>query len=386
MKKLLFLALSLVVAMTVCRAENEVATADSLPSNIFSGEHQNGHIQGIALDAERGHFYFSFTTKLVKTDLEGNVIGSVSGLLGHLGCIDINTAERRIYGSLEYKNDVIGKGILADAGQRREFDTAFYIAIFDIDKIDRCDMSAERDGVMRTIYLPTVVADFKAEVALDGKLTEHRFGCSGIDGVSFGPRFGEEGGKYYLTVAYGIYSDTARSDNDYQVLLQYDTDGWAEAAQPLSNDNLHRTAPKSRPQRYFVHTGNTSWGVQNLEYDKHSKCWFLAVYKGQKSDYTPFDYFVIDGSAQPRKEMLDGYPYITEPQQLLSLAPFGEVGKEQIRGFRFGYGATGLHSVGDGTFYISHPLRNQQNHKVQSCNAYRYRLTLNGTTLFKRVK
>lgn len=385
MKKLLFLVLSLGVAMTVCRAENEVTGADSLPSNIFSGEHQNGHIQGIALDAERGHFYFSFTTKLVKTDLAGNILGSVSGLLGHLGCIDINTAERRIYGSLEYKNDVIGKGILADAGQRREFDTAFYIAIFDIDKIDRCDMSAERDGVMRTIYLPTVVEDFKAEVALDGRSAAHRFGCSGIDGVTFGPRFGKSGGKHYLTVAYGIYSDTERSDNDYQVLLQYDTTGWAEAAQPLSHDNLHRTAPKSRPQRYFVHTGNTSWGVQNLEYDSHTNCWFLAVYKGSKSRFTPFDYFVVDGSAKPRKAMLEGYPYLKKPQQQLSLAPFGEVGKEQIRGFRFGYGATGLHSVGDGTFYISHPHRSKLNRKIQSCNARRYRLTMEGETLFVPV-
>ena len=59
----------------------------NLPKNIFSGEYKAGHCQGIAVDTERGYIYYSFTTMLVKTDLEGNFIGSVVGLLGHLGCI-----------------------------------------------------------------------------------------------------------------------------------------------------------------------------------------------------------------------------------------------------------------------------------------------------------
>lgn len=44
-----------------------------------------GHIQGIATDAERKYMYYSFTTSLIKTDMNGNVIGSVKGLAGHLG-------------------------------------------------------------------------------------------------------------------------------------------------------------------------------------------------------------------------------------------------------------------------------------------------------------
>ena len=60
----------------------------------------------------------------------------------------------------------------------------------------------------------------------NGKTLEHRYGCSGFDGITFGPKFGKSDGKRYLTIAYGIYGDSTRTDNDYQVLLQYDTKNW----------------------------------------------------------------------------------------------------------------------------------------------------------------
>ena len=82
-----------------------------LPLEIFSGYFHGGHCQGIAVDTARKFIYYSFTTELVKTDLNGRLIGSVTGLLGHLGCIDFCDADGRVYGSLEYKNDAIGKGI-----------------------------------------------------------------------------------------------------------------------------------------------------------------------------------------------------------------------------------------------------------------------------------
>ena len=69
-------------------------------------------------------------------DLEGNLIGSVDGMTGHLGCLTMNPADGRVYGSLEYKDDAIGKGIrrTLDAGQVAPEDekdqTGFYVAIF----------------------------------------------------------------------------------------------------------------------------------------------------------------------------------------------------------------------------------------------------------------
>ena len=61
-----------------------------LPSMIDGGAWRGGHVQGIAVDTKKGFVYYSFTTVLVKTDLQGCVIGSVKGLVGHLGCIDFN--------------------------------------------------------------------------------------------------------------------------------------------------------------------------------------------------------------------------------------------------------------------------------------------------------
>ena len=71
----------------------------NLPREIRSGEQGPFHVQGIAVDLERGYIYFSFTTKLLKMDLEGNLIGSVDGMTGHLGCLTINPADGRVYGS-----------------------------------------------------------------------------------------------------------------------------------------------------------------------------------------------------------------------------------------------------------------------------------------------
>ena len=59
----------------------------NLPKKIKFGGMKTGHIQGIATDKDRKYMYYSFTTSLVKTDLEGNIIGSVVGLCGHLGCM-----------------------------------------------------------------------------------------------------------------------------------------------------------------------------------------------------------------------------------------------------------------------------------------------------------
>ena len=53
-------------------------------NSIKIGGFTTGHIQGIATDKERKYMYYSFTTSLVKTDMDGNIIGTVKGLAGHL--------------------------------------------------------------------------------------------------------------------------------------------------------------------------------------------------------------------------------------------------------------------------------------------------------------
>ena len=100
-----------------------------LPRTIDGGKWPTGHVQGITVDTAHKYIYYSFTTVLVKTDLEGNLIGTVDGLLGHLGCIDFNDDDGRVYGSLELKHDSIGKGIMKKTGVEIAEEDAFYIGL-----------------------------------------------------------------------------------------------------------------------------------------------------------------------------------------------------------------------------------------------------------------
>ena len=379
MKHLYSLAviLSAMLLATSAVAQNPA----SLPRKIESGPFKAGHIQGIAVDTEQKYMYYSYTTMLIKTDMQGNIVGSVTGLLGHLGDLDFNDVDGRLYGSLEYKNDAIGQGILRMEKSERKLQTAFYIAIFDVDKITREGMDAEKDGIMTTVFLPTVLEDYLAEVLTAEGKQNHRLGCSGIDGVTFGPKFGKKGGKQYLTVGYGVYGDTDRSDNDYQVLLQYDVSKWAKYEKPLSQEEMHLQGPAKPAGQYFVKTGNTTYGVQNFDYDASSHSWMMAVYKGNKKHFPNYTFFAADGAARPVKQALEGVPYIKKAK----VVALKEAGKQQgdIRGWDWGVGSTGMCSLGDGYFYLSH------NYKIEAGQGSiirLYRFTGNADNAFEAVK
>ena len=103
----------IIVLLALIFSAGALAAQPKLPVQINAnaweaGVKSAGHIQGIAVDSKREFIYVSFTTLLVKLDMQGNVIGSVTGLLGHLGCLEFNEEDGRVYGSLEYKNDAIG--------------------------------------------------------------------------------------------------------------------------------------------------------------------------------------------------------------------------------------------------------------------------------------
>ncbi len=363
---------------------------DRLPRSIFSGTQGPFHVQGIAVDLQNGYIYFSFTTELLKTDLNGKLIGSVVGMTGHLGCLTTNPADGRIYGSLEYKNDEIGQGILrslqADNSPVEERPSGFYIAIFDGDRITRPGMNAETDGVMSTVYLGEVVEDYYGTTRNGGREVEHRFGCSGIDGVAFGPAFGKpKSHKNYLNVAYGIYGDTTRTDNDYQVILSYDVSDWDRYEQVLTQQAPHHSGPSAPLHKYFVRTGNTSYGIQNLAYDPSSNRWLAAVYRGHKSSYPNYSLFAIDGTKPARKAWLEGFDTPTRGE-VLSLCEEGlQDSVSGIRGWHVDYGTTGLCALGDGYWYISHP-DNGSDGKHHSSTLYLYRWTGQPQQPFQRVE
>ncbi len=322
-----------------------------LPREIDAGLWDTGHIQGIALDTEHEYIYYSFTTVLVKAKLDGTVVGTVKGLIGHLGCIDFNDEDGKLYASLELKHDSIGQGIMKRVGTAIAAEDSFYIAIFDVDKIDRMDMSAEEDGIVKAVYLPSVVEMYSAELP-DGN--QHKFACSGVDGISIGPAVGAaKDSPTVLMIACGIYGDVEREDNDCNIILQYDWRKFDEVAQPLTQTAPHHSGlyPDAT---YHLFTGNTTWGVQNMEYDAHTGDWLLSVYVGKKEKYPNFPMYVIDGSAAPYED----YIAYGEKGLHLSLKKDGVYHAESgVWGNRFPKGQTGFYSFGNGYYYISHEYR-----------------------------
>ena len=327
------------------------------------------------------YIYYSFTTTLVKSTLDGKIVGSVNNIIGHLGCIDFSDEDGRVYASLEYKNDAIGRGIQNKLG-KAEVTTAFYVAIFDANKITTVGMDAEKSGVMRAVRLDTVLNDYTASVTVGGTVHAHKHGCSGIDGLAIGPDFGAgKSGKKFLHVCYGVYGDVTRSDNDYQVILQYDyLDWWNSIAKPLKQEDMHASGPERPGNKYFVYTGNTTYGVQNLEYDEFTGDYFACVYPGKKTNFPNYPTFVIDGGKKAEEQELAGCS--GERGLVLSLRNTGE-SKDGIFGMNFPRGTTGIYSLGNGYFYVSHDGKQDGEHYT---TVYPYKLHTDGLWEFKLVE
>lgn len=282
--------LSLLLAAGLLALALPAAAAPPVPPLTQNGgTWASGHVQGVAVDTKGGYVYYSFTNLLAKYDFDGKLVGTLVGWTGHLGDLDFNAEDGKLYGSLEYKKD-----------------QAFYIAVIDVARLDRVGVDAGASDLFRTVYLPEVTRDYAADLNGDGRFDgdtartpDHRYGCSGIDGVSFGPAFGRADGPRYLTVAYGIYGDEGRADNDHQVLLQYDVADWAKLARPLSEAAPHHEGPPAPRDKVFVRTGNTRFGVQTLAYDDTLKRWFMGVYQGGKPAFPNYLLFAFDAQAAP---------------------------------------------------------------------------------------
>ena len=353
-----------------------------LPNRIQSGNWREGHVQGIAVDPVNGFVYYSFTTILLKTDMEGTPLASVENLAGHLGCITMDLENNAIYGSLELKHDAIGKGIVNRTGKALAKEDSFYLVSFDLSKMDRMGMDAERDGVMRAVYLTDVVKDYLQTDEVSGK--PHRYGCSGIDGTALGPVFGtDRDSSKKIMIAYGIYGDTERKDNDYQVILQYDRSVITEYGMPLNQAQPHHSGPESAEERYFFFTGNTRYGIQNLEYDAFTGNWFAAVYVGSKELYSNFHLFAIDGNVPAKKQPLFGRQ--GECGDVLTSAQLGTLDAcGKVWGSHFPYGQTGMISLGNGEFYFSHPDSIKEQ-KIYSSTVVKYRFDSTDPDLFKEL-
>lgn len=339
------LLLASVLAPVVLAGPAVAAPPASPPLTQNGGHWTSGHVQGIAVDMKGGYVYYSFTNLLAKYDFDGKLVGTLVGWTGHLGDLDFNPVDGKVYGSLEYKKE-----------------QAFYIAVIDVSRLDRMGVEASTSEIFRTVYLPEVAKDYAADMNGDGRFdgdvgatADHRYGCSGIDGVSFGPAFGQTDGKRYLTVAYGIYGNTERADNDHQVLLQYDVADWARYASPLTEAAPHRNGPAAPAAKVFVRTGNTSYGVQNLAYDDSGKRWLMGVYLGKKTAFPNYGLFAVEAAAKPATTDLVGVPGPSgwEKGPLLPLADAGlKDAATDIRGWNQ-KADVGLQPIGHGLAYLA---------------------------------
>jgi hypothetical protein len=379
MKKFILLLIAITAITLRCQSQTV-----NLPDSIYSGKQGDFHMQGLVVDKANKCVYFSFTNALIKTDLSGRLVGSVTGFVGHLGDLDLSD-DGKIYGSLEYKNDAIGKGIKKKLGVETSNEDGFYIAIFDGSRITCLNMNAEKEDLLRTVYIKEAVNDYAANVKEGSEEKPHRFGCSGIDGVAFAPSIGSSNStEKFLYVAYGVYGDTARNDNDHQVILKYNISDWGKYAQKLSQDNLHHSGPQKPLDKYFLKTGNTRYGIQNLAYDSYTGNLYAAVYYGSKTQFPNYDLFVIDGKKKPVKS------YIQSDNQnikvkMLSLVEAGpKDSQSSIRGWFFKWGSTGLCPLGNGLFYISHNSKSQDGQ--QQSVIYKYKWVGDDQNAFVLIK
>lgn len=339
MKKIALILLMIVAGTVAVYSQ----TGQSLPTEIYVEGGKN-HVQGIAYDKAAGNMYFSFTTSFIKTDMEGKVLGSIDRIQGHLGAMTFNASDRKVYASLECKDDVIGAGLSSFAKGR----SMFYIAIIDVDKVTEVGMDSENNDAFRIVCVKDATRDYHMTGFAD-KEYEHFYGCSGIDGVTIAPKLGKKGGKNYLYVAYGVYGDNARGDNDHQVLLRYDLKKLNEYSGTVKFGDFYGKGPAKPESKYFAYTGNTTWGVQNLAYDSRTGNILMAVYKGRKGIFPNYDMFVINVADKPVKGKLAGVLYDRTKHDVVGSR------EKPVPGFYFRYGSTGICPVGDGLFYFAEP-------------------------------
>ncbi len=206
---------------------------------MFEVLHQNYHVQGFTTDGE--YVYWSFTDSLVKTNLNNTVIAQIPVFGGHLG--DIDYYEGKLYASL------LGQPRPGDAWDAW---TEFYINVYD----------AETLALEDTICLvPCYEMHENPE--------QHR-GFRGVDGVAL--RAGADG-KPELWVACASHPEERY---DEQVLLRFSMDG------------------KLLDTKCFK-TGNTTFGIQNLEYEEDTGYFWFSTYGSRfNPENKPMNLFCVD--------------------------------------------------------------------------------------------
>lgn len=197
---------------------------------------QNYHLQGFSTGG--GFVYWSFTDSIVKTTDSGTVKCQREIKGGHLG--DIDYFDGKIYGSY-----------LGNALPGHEWDdwTSFKIYVFDAD-----DLSVEK-------VLNIDVCDAYKAIS---ETPDDIHGFRGIDGVTIAQPKGFSEPKLFVACALVV-----NKKYDHQIILQCDLEGKFET-------------------EYRVPTGNTVFGIQNLDFDASTGLFWFSTY-APEHPYQPME-------------------------------------------------------------------------------------------------
>ncbi len=208
--------------------------------------HQNYHLQGFTTDGD--HLYWSFTDSLVKTNRKNTVLAQVPVRDGHLG--DIDYRDGKIYGT------VLGDSL---AGDPWGVWTSFFVYVFD----------AETLVLQKTIRLDPCYRMYRAP--------EKNAGFCGVDGIAAVP-------DGTLWLAGGLYTGEAY---DRQMLLHISMRG------------------ELLDIRYFS-TGNTPFGIQNLDYEEDTGRFWFSTYLAEKPYQAKASLYCADG-----RDIVEAYEFCT---------------------------------------------------------------------------
>ncbi len=267
------------VTVTVCGERNKLYA-----KSYDAGWHPTAeHVQGAETDRYGDYFYYSFADRLIKQSADGEVVGTVTGITGHMGDAAYNRADDKLYVSYTRK----------DGG-----DKLCYMLIFDCEKIDKLNMKFE--DVCTCVYVGAPILELAKENGYDAEgnaLSDEWLSLSGkygvnnsIDSCTFGPKFGVNDGKTYLTMGLGApgqsekvsvggveKSAADRVDNDYQVIVQFDTSDWENYAVPFAQIS-DATGPENFDGIYFFYYGAHDYSAQNLCYDRYTNTYIMSTY------------------------------------------------------------------------------------------------------------
>lgn len=290
-----------------------------------------GHVQGIAIDRENGFIYASISNALVKSDMNGNVVGSIYNLPGHIGDIAFNPDDGRVYAAQYVYN---GNG---------------YISMIDGDDIAQVGMEySEHKEILKSVYAVSA------------------------DGTAIGPGFGEtDSDKMYLYIT--------KNKGVYKEFLQYDIDELKEYETVW--DGKHTNGPEGPGQRYYVYMGTTVYGIQNLEYDPYTESMICCIYGVSGDIYPKYCTYMVDMTTLPEKGEISDIQSIGA---ITKFAPYGIYHEATgIWGAKFNKGSHGFASLGNGYYYIIESEINKED--VDRCDVYGLYKWIGGESLFERM-